>query len=72
MILTQLILLSFPSWKSLSPVIISRLLCNLLGSLESIFLCSAIMCDDHAAKIDGGCAKVWGKTVVFLAGFYDL
>ncbi len=61
MILTQLILLSFPSWKSLSPVIISRLLCNLLGSPECIFLCSAIMSNNHTAKIDGRCAKVWEK-----------
>ena len=51
MILTQLILLSFPSWKSLSPEIIAWLLCNLFGSTERIFLSSAIMCN-HAAKIE--------------------
>lgn len=46
--------------------------CNLLGPFERILLRSAVMSDHHDAKIDGGCTKVWEKTVVFLAGFYDL
>ena len=61
MILTQLILLSFPSWKSLAPVSIARVFCNLFGLFERILWRSAIMSDHHDAKIKGRCAKVWEK-----------
>ena len=34
--------------------------------LQSFLVCSAVM-SDHAAKINGGCAKVWEKVSIFMA-----